>query len=75
MANLFNDAGAVAIDAYEWVVADVCRADFGSVFNVVDEGVVLRDSAIVEIDGEEVSGSFWRTKPLGSPRRRPPKVT
>ena len=56
MANLFNDAGAAAVDAYEWVVADVSGGDFRAPVSddMIDEGVLLQDSAIVEIDGEEV---------------------
>ena len=38
------------------MVADTTRQDFGSAVgeDVIDDGVVLRDSALVEIDGEEV---------------------
>ena len=56
MANLFNDAGVADVEGFEWAVADITRADFGASVSdeSVDDGVVLRDSAIVELDGEEV---------------------
>ena len=56
MANLFNDAGVEEIQAFEWVVADVTRGDFGEIVHEdeVEDGVILRDSALVERDGEEV---------------------
>ena len=57
MANLFNDAGVADVEAYEWVIADTSRGDFGSTISedIVDaDGVVLRDSAIVEVEGEEI---------------------
>lgn len=56
MVNLFNDASLEEVDAYEWLVADVTRDDFGEKVDesAVDDGVVLRDSALVEIEGEEV---------------------
>eukprot|EP00438_Fugacium_kawagutii_P027262 Skav214355 [mRNA] locus=scaffold86:483215:498428:+ [translate_table: standard] len=56
MVNLFNDASIEEVDAYEWLIADVSREDFGEKVpdNTVDDGVILRDSALVEIEGEEV---------------------
>ena len=44
------------IDAFDWVVADTSRKDFGEVIDeqLVEDGVTLRDSALVEKDGEEV---------------------
>eukprot|EP00435_Cladocopium_sp_Y103_P025170 s756_g6.t1 len=56
MNNLFNDASLEEVDSYEWLVADVTRADFGEKVSdeAIDEGVILRDSALVEIEGEEV---------------------
>ena len=57
MANLFNDAGEAEVDAFEWLIADTSRVDFGSVVSdelVDDEGVILRHSALVDLGGEEV---------------------
>eukprot|EP00438_Fugacium_kawagutii_P017101 Skav204591 [mRNA] locus=scaffold672:132020:137458:- [translate_table: standard] len=56
MNGLFNDEAFEGVDSYEWLVADLSRADFGSIIDddLVDDGVVMRDSAIVDKDGEEV---------------------
>eukprot|EP00438_Fugacium_kawagutii_P028529 Skav222526 [mRNA] locus=scaffold2875:77220:78404:+ [translate_table: standard] len=56
MNNLFNDATLQEVDSYEWLVADTSREDFGEKVSdeVVDQGVTLHDSALVEIEGEEV---------------------
>ena len=56
MNNLFNDSAFEEVAAYQWVIADPSRADFGTEIEeeAVDDGVVLRDSAICEKDGEEV---------------------
>ena len=50
MANLFNNGAAVDVDSFEWLIADTSRAHFGD--RVTD--AVLRDSAIIERNGEEV---------------------
>ena len=56
MANLFNDAGVADVEAFEWIVADTARSDFGTAVpdEMIQDGVLLRDSALVEIEGEEV---------------------
>lgn len=56
MCSLLNDAEFQEIDAFDWVVADTSRKDFGEVIDeqLVEDGVTLRDSALVEKDGEEV---------------------
>lgn len=56
MTNLFNDSTVEAVGSFEWLVADVSREDFGEKVEdrLVTEGVTLRDSALVEIDGEVV---------------------
>eukprot|EP00435_Cladocopium_sp_Y103_P025473 s1233_g6.t1 len=56
MNNLFNDASLEEVDSFDWLIADVSREDFGEKVRdaLVDDGVSLRDSALVEIEGEEV---------------------
>ena len=56
MASLFNEGEVIDMNACEWLVANNSRLDFGD--RVTDEsigdGVVLRESAIIERNGEEV---------------------
>ena len=54
--NLFNDADFQEVDAFEWVVGDTSRPDFGEPISaeLIENGVTLRDSGIVEKDGDEV---------------------
>ena len=56
MANLLNDADVVDVEAYDWLIADTSRPDFGDrvTDEEIDEAVVLRDSAIIGRAGEEV---------------------
>eukprot|EP00434_Breviolum_minutum_P013777 symbB.v1.2.012153.t1/scaffold793.1/size162056/2 len=56
MCNLFNEASMQEVDNYEWLIADVSRSDFGErvADEEIDQGVSLRDSALVEIGGDEV---------------------
>eukprot|EP00435_Cladocopium_sp_Y103_P063995 s293_g25.t1 len=56
MNNLFNDSAVEEVEGMQWLVADPSRPDFGQVVEpeAVDEGVVMRDTGIIEKDGEEV---------------------
>ena len=56
MSNLFDGAGVAAVDAWEWLVADTSRADFGSSVTEeeLDEGVFFRDAGIIGREGDEV---------------------
>ena len=56
MANLLSDADVVDVEAYDWLIADTSRPDFGDCVTdeEIDEAVVLRDSAIIGRAGEEV---------------------
>lgn len=56
MNNLFNDQSLEQIDRYEWVVADLARADFGEAVKDDDiaNGITMRDSGLADIDGDEV---------------------
>ena len=56
MCNLFNEASMQEVDNYEWLIADVSRSDFGQrvADEEIDQGVSIRDSALVEIGGDEV---------------------
>lgn len=56
MNNLFNDAGVAEVDGGSWVIADVTHEKFGEKISdeLLDDGVVFRDSGLVELDGDEV---------------------
>ena len=79
MANLFNDAGVADVEAVEWLVADITRADFRAVVSdeAAEEGVILCDSALVEIYGEGGLAGASRSviKLLGYSVRKPLRET
>ena len=56
LASLYNDTSVDDIESYEWIVADVNSSKFGESVgeDLVEQGVSLGDSAIVELDGSEV---------------------
>ena len=56
MNNLFNDSTQAEVDELVWVVADVSSSLFGTVVaeDLVDDGVTLGDSGIIQNDGEEL---------------------
>ena len=56
MANLFNDGQIEDLDTYEWMICDPSHVRFGKAVgeDIIQGGVTLGDSGIVELDGEEV---------------------
>ncbi|CAJ1352665.1 unnamed protein product, partial [Effrenium voratum] len=56
MAGLFNEASLGDIEAYEWMVSDVTHPRFGEKVDeiFIQDGVTLGDSALIELDGQEV---------------------
>ena len=56
MALLFNESPVDKIDAYTWIVADIKRPCFGESVDeqLVEDGVVLGDSGLVEFEQTEV---------------------
>lgn len=56
MASLFNETPVQDIEAFEWMVCDPNREDFGERVDddLVDQGVTMGDSGVIEKDGQEV---------------------